>query len=188
MAPTLGLHSAVFWNCLWKENAEFWWSLWTCGCPVVSFYFNIALYHLCSSPYTVCEFTWRIILSTRRFFLNLYMCFKNPKFDPDKDNASVEYSVFSDFRYCDVRIKMAAPMDLMFTCMLWAPTMNIAILRGALDIYWHCKVYIFMRLTVDNIFGINYLFPFELSIFVSGLNVACCMLNECDISMSVYVC
>ena len=63
------------------------------------------------------------------------MCFKNPKFDPDKDNASVEYSVFSDFRYCDVRNKMAAPMDLMFfTCMLWAPTMNIAILRGALDI------------------------------------------------------
>lgn len=78
MAPTLGLHSAVFWNCLWKENAEFWWSLWKCGCPVVSFYFNIALYHLCSSPYTVCEFTWRIILSTRRFFESLHV-FQKPE-------------------------------------------------------------------------------------------------------------
>lgn len=182
MAPTLGLHSAVFWKM--QNSGDHCESvdvlLWV--------FISILLYIICAHRLILCVNSPGELFSQREDFLNLYMCFKNPKFDPDKDNASVEYSVFSDFRYCDVRNKMAAPMDLMFTCMLWAPTMNIAILRGALDIYWHCKVYIFMRLTVDNIFRINFLFPFELSIFVSWLYVACCMLNECDISMSVYVC
>ena len=77
-------------------------------------FISILLYIICAHRLILCVNSPGELFSQREDFLNLYMCFKNPKFDPDKDNASVEYSVFSDFRYCDVRNKMAAPMDLMF--------------------------------------------------------------------------